>query len=63
MGGYPPAYAGDPLTFAGTAGLTPNMDTNYTVPSLTFSNNAGSFDIGSANGSTLTLEWHGLNRQ
>jgi len=55
VGGYPPAYAGDPLTFAGTAGLTPNVDNGYTIPSLTFSNNAGSFNIGSANGSTLTL--------
>jgi autotransporter-associated beta strand protein len=59
VGGYPPAYAGDSLTFAGTAGPTPNMDTNYTVPSLTFSNNAGSFTIGSANGSTLTLSGTG----
>jgi len=59
VGGYPPAYAGDSLTFAGTAGLTPNLDTNYTVPSLTFSNNAGSFNIGSANGNTLTLSGTG----
>jgi fibronectin-binding autotransporter adhesin len=59
LGGFPPAYAGDALTFAGSAGLTPNMDTNYTVPSLTFSNNAGSFDIGSANNSTLTLTGSG----
>ena len=59
VGGVAPAYTGDSLTFAGTAGLAPNMDTNYTVPSLTFSSNAGSFDIGSANGSTLTLSGSG----
>ena len=59
VGGFPPAYAGDSLTFAGSAGLTPNMDTNYSVPSLTFSNNAGSFNIGSANSSTLTLTGSG----
>ena len=59
VGGFPPAYAGDSLTFAGSAGLTPNMDNNYSVPSLTFSNNAGSFNIGSANSSTLTLTGSG----
>jgi autotransporter-associated beta strand protein len=55
LGGVAPAYSGDSLTFAGSLGLTPNMDTNYSVPSLTFSNNAGSFNIGSANNSTLTM--------
>jgi autotransporter-associated beta strand protein len=55
LGGVAPAYSGDSLTFAGSLGLTPNMETNYSVPSLTFSNSAGSFNIGSANNSTLTL--------
>ncbi len=59
MSGYPPAYAGDSLTFAGATGLTPNVDTNYSVPSVTFSNNAGSFNISSANSSTLTMTGSG----
>jgi autotransporter-associated beta strand protein len=50
-----PGYIGDGLVFAGTTRLTPSLDTNYTVTSVTFSNNAGSFNIGTANGSTLTL--------
>jgi autotransporter-associated beta strand protein len=45
---------GDFVTFAGTANLTPNMETNYTVGSLTFDVTAGGFDI--TNGAnTLTL--------
>jgi fibronectin-binding autotransporter adhesin len=60
VGGFAPAYAGDNVTFAGNLGLAPNMETNYSVPSLTFSNNAGSFNIGSANGSTLTLTGNGV---
>src|SRR5262249_28413753 len=52
--GYAPGYAGDSLLFAGVTGLAPNMDNNYTANGLTFSNNAGSFVIGSAS-STLTL--------
>jgi len=59
QGGYAAAYSGDALTFAGSAGLLPNLETNYTVPSLTFSNNAGSFVIGSVNGSTLTISGGG----
>ena len=55
LGGVAPAFSGDSLTFAGSVGVTPNMDNNYSIPSLTFSNNAGSFNIGSANSSTLTL--------
>jgi autotransporter-associated beta strand protein len=51
---FAPAYVGDSLTFAGTAGLTPNVDQNYTVTGITFSNTAGSFNIGTS-GSTLTL--------
>ena len=52
---FAPGYIGDDLVFAGTVGLAPNMDANYTVNSLTFSNTAGSFNIGTASGSTLTL--------
>jgi PKD repeat protein len=52
-GGFGPGV-GDFVTFAGTANLTPNMETNYTVGSLTFDVTAGGFDI--TNGAnTLTL--------
>ena len=49
-----PGYVGDSVTFAGTTNLSPNMDQSYIVTSVTFSNNAGSFNIGTS-GSTLTL--------
>jgi autotransporter-associated beta strand protein len=52
VGGVP--GNGDYVTFAGTIQTTPNLDTNRTVGSLTFSNNAGSFNLTNAN-STLTL--------
>ena len=50
-----PGQSGDSLTFAGTTRLTPNMETNYNITSLTFSNTAGSFNLGTANSSALTL--------
>ena len=43
---FAPGLAGDTLVFAGTTGLTPSMDTNYSVTSLTFASGAGSFAIG-----------------
>jgi autotransporter-associated beta strand protein len=58
--GYAPGYVGDALLFAGSLGLTPNMDTNYSATGLTFSNNASSFTIGTANSSTLTLTANGI---
>jgi autotransporter-associated beta strand protein len=59
-GAYAPGYVGDSLVFAGTTDRTPDMDNNYTVPSLTFSNNAGSFTLGSAENDTLTLSGSGI---
>src|SRR5882724_739738 len=53
--GSAPGLAGDNLTFAGTTRLTPLMNNSYSVSSLTFSNNAGSFNIGASAGSSLTL--------
>jgi len=50
-----PGYVGDSLQFAGTTRLTPSMDNNYTVSGVTFDSTAGSFNVGTANGSTLTL--------
>jgi fibronectin-binding autotransporter adhesin len=46
---------GDSVIFAGTTRLTPNMDNSYTLGALTFNNTAGSFVIGTANNSTLTM--------
>jgi hypothetical protein len=47
--------SGDVLLFAGTAGLTPNIQNNYTINSLTFSNNAGAFNFTNNGSATLTL--------
>jgi hypothetical protein len=52
--GFAPV-SGDSLTFAGTTQLTPNMQANYFVPWLAFSNNAGSFNITNDGTHTLTL--------
>jgi fibronectin-binding autotransporter adhesin len=53
-GGFAPGYVGDSLTFAGTTRLTPSMNANYSLTGLTFDGTAGSFAIGTANGSALT---------
>lgn len=55
LGGFAPATSSASITFAGGTRLTPNLDTSYSVAGLTFSNNASSFVIGTANASTLTL--------
>jgi autotransporter-associated beta strand protein len=54
LGNLAPSFSGNSLIFAGVTRLTPNMDNNYSVSGLVFSNTAGGFTIGSANGSTLT---------
>lgn len=46
---------GDALVFAGPSSL-PVMDNAYYATSVTFSNNAGSFDIASSGGNSLTLD-------
>ena len=46
--------AGDALLFAGSTRLSPVMDNSYNVSAVTFSNNAGAFNITSP-GSFLTL--------
>ena len=50
-----PVLNGDSVTFAGTTRLTPNLDSNVTVPWLMFDVSAGSFAVGTANNSALTL--------
>ena len=54
-----PGFAGDSLTFAGIINPDPYMDNAYSVTSVTFSNNAGSFDI-TGNGNQLTLTGGGV---
>jgi len=49
-----PALAGDAVTFSGNTSLTPNMNNNYSVTSVTFDSTASSFTIGTSS-STLTL--------
>ena len=61
LSGIAPAAAGTSLTFAGTTRTAPNLDASYSVAGLTFSNTAGSFAIGTANGSTLTLAGNVVN--
>jgi autotransporter-associated beta strand protein len=58
-GNYAPGLAGDTLIFAGSTGLTSTMDNSYSITSLTFSNGAGSFNIGTAS-STLTITAGGV---
>ena len=55
----PPALTGDALVFAGPTGLAPAMEQNYSISSLTFTNGAGSFDIGTTGGS-LTITAGGV---
>jgi fibronectin-binding autotransporter adhesin len=57
--GAAPGYVGDTLTFAGTARLTPNMETSYSVTDVTFDSTAGSFVIGTS-GNSLTLTGGGV---
>ena len=56
---YAPGLVGDALVFAGTTGLTPSMDNNYSVTSVTFTNGAGSFNLGTP-GSMLTITAGGV---
>ncbi len=54
VSGFPPGY-GDDVVFAGGAGLAPVLDSSYNVASVTFSNNAGSFNLVNSGGSVLTI--------
>jgi autotransporter-associated beta strand protein/T5SS/PEP-CTERM-associated repeat protein len=61
VGGTAPATSGNSVTFAGSVRTSPNLDANYSVSGLAFSNNASSFTIGTANASTLTLAGDVIN--
>ena len=53
-GGSAPSISGNSVIFAGSTRPTPNLDTNYSVTSLTISNNASAFTFGTTS-NTLTL--------
>ena len=57
VSGLAPGYVGDSLIFASnySAGLSPNLDTNYTASSVWFSNNAPAFVLSSSDSSSLGL--------
>jgi fibronectin-binding autotransporter adhesin len=60
QGDIAPLLSGSGVTFAGTTRLTPDMDANYSVAGITFTNTAGSFVIGSSTSSTLTNGVNGI---
>ena len=55
VGSLAPGLTGDSLAFAGSTGLTPDMNANYSVAALTFNSGAGGFDLISSTASTLIL--------
>ena len=54
-----PGYTGDAVIFAGTTDLTSTIDTTYSITSLSFTNGAGSFNIGTS-GNSLTITAGGM---
>jgi autotransporter-associated beta strand protein len=56
---YAPGLFGDTLIFAGTSGLTSTMNNSYSITGLTFTNGAGSFNIGTSS-NTLTVTANGI---
>jgi autotransporter-associated beta strand protein len=48
------------LAFAGTTRLTPDMDANWSINSLTFNSGAGAFTLGSTGGFVLTIQGGGI---
>jgi len=55
VGGSGPGFVGANLVFAGKTGLGPVMDQDYTVSTITFSNNAGAFVLTNATDDFLAL--------
>lgn len=54
VGDIAPGTSGDSVAFAGSTRLTPSLDADYDVASVTFNNGASSFILGTL-GNTLTL--------
>lgn len=55
VGTVPPGFAGDSVTFTGSANTAPNLEADYNVAGVTFDGAASSFTNGSTTGKTLTL--------
>jgi autotransporter-associated beta strand protein len=60
VGNQGPGLFGSTVIFQGSAGLTSTMNNSYNITSLTFTNGAGSFNIGTATSSTLTISAGGV---
>lgn len=61
VSGNAPWTTNTDVKFAGTTRLTPAMDNNYNLLSLTYSNNAGAFTINNGASYTLTLSGNVTN--
>jgi autotransporter-associated beta strand protein len=57
VGTVAPTPFGDEVTFSGSVGLTPVMDSNYTVYSLAFDNTAMPFTLTASGGSVLSVSF------
>jgi autotransporter-associated beta strand protein len=55
VGTVPPGFAGDSVTFTGSANTAPNLETDYNVVGVTFDVAASSFTNVSTTGKALTL--------
>ena len=51
----PPGYAADNLVFAGSTGLAPVMDQNYSPNSISFASGAGAFVLTNTSSDILTM--------
>jgi autotransporter-associated beta strand protein len=51
----PPGFIGDNLIFAGSTGLTPTVDQNYSPNSISFAAGAGAFFLTNGGSGTLTM--------
>ena len=61
VGGIAPLNLGTAaVAFAGSTRLTPDMDANWNILSLTFNSGAGAFSLGSTGNFTLTIQNGGL---
>ena len=58
--GVPANNGTSSLAFAGTTRLTPDMDANWSINSLTFNSGAGAFTLGSTGSFTLTIQGGGI---
>ena len=61
VGGVAPVNVGTAaVAFGGSTRLTPDMDANWNILSLTFNSGAGAFTLGSTGSFTLTIQTGGI---